>query len=594
MKNSTILSSISIASLIFTGGVQASPKEDEQPTDKKNVILIMTDDQGYGDMGFTGNSLIKTPEIDKLAKESVRFTNFYVSPVSAPTRSSLLTGRYSLRTGVYDTYNGGAIMDEEEITIAEVLKKHGYSTGIFGKWHLGDNYPFRPVDQGFTTSLIHKSGGIGQVGDVANYFEFDSSYFDPVLYKNGEKVQTNGYCSDVYTDAALDFIDKNKLSPFFLYLSFNAPHVPLQLPEEYYEMYKNTDPSNPKHFPDDKPFPEDMSEQETEAARKVYGMVTNIDDNLGRLFTYLEKNNLEENTLILFLTDNGPQQRRYKGGMRNRKGSVYEGGVHVPLLMKLKGELSSQKEVDVPAAHIDILPTVLDICNIQWETDTRIDGKSLLPVIRGKDVSWEDRPLYFYWQRSYPEPYRNIAVRNQQFKLVGNAPYNASFEDLELYNLEDDPYEQENIISSEKSKARKLKTGFDDWYSDIMDSPHLEEVQYIKVGSNKENPVILNRNDAKGEPGIWNQREIFGYWDIQVVRGGNYDFVFHFHKPLKNSGRMKLRMGTLKRTVSDAGEGTEKIVMRDIHLEKGKYQLDSWYNSEGKNIFPFYVEIVQK
>ncbi len=595
--NTSFLSSLGIATLLFSACTQEKEEEAEQNTDKKNVILIMTDDQGYGDLGFTGNSLIKTPVLDDLAEESVRFTNFYVSPVCAPTRSSLLTGRYSLRTGIYDTYNGGAIMDNEEITIAEILKDNGYHTGIFGKWHLGDNYPFRPVDQGFTTSIVHRSGGIGQVGDVANYFEFDSSYFNPVLYKNGKQINTEGYCSDVYTERAIDFIRENKTEPFFLYLSFNAPHTPLQLPEKYYDMYKNVDPSNRDAFPGNQPFPEDMSEREKEAARKVYGMVTNIDDNMGRLFEFLEKHNLKENTLIIFLTDNGPQQRRYKGGFRGRKSSVYEGGIHVPCLMKLQGEFPANKTVDVPAAHIDILPTVLDLCNISMEKDIQIDGKSLLPLIQGNDVPWADRPLFFYWQRSYPEPYQNVAVRKRNYKLVGHAPYTASLEDLELFNLEKDPYEQNNILSSNKEQAREFKSLFDDWYGKIMESPHLKETQFIKVGSDQENPVILNRNDAKGQPGIWNQMEIYGYWDIEVVQEADYDIVFHFHKPLEESGTMNLRMGTVKRTIHNEmgmGENTREITLPGIHLEKGQYSVESWYSSQGRYILPFYLEIKQQ
>ena len=592
--NTPLLSTIGIATLMFSAGPQGQAEESEQNKDKRNVILIMTDDQGYGDLGFTGNSIIKTPVLDKLAEESVRFTNFYVSPVCAPTRASLLTGRYSLRTGIYDTYNGGAIMDNEELTVAEILEDNGYQTGIFGKWHLGDNYPFRPVDQGFTTSLVHRSGGVGQVGDIPNYFEFDSSYFNPTLFRNGKKVPTKGYCSDVYTEGAIDFIQENRENPFFLYLSFNAPHTPLQLPQEYYKMYQNTNPANRNAFPDDQPFPENMSEREKEAARKVYGMVTNIDDNLGKLFQTLEENNMQENTLVIFLTDNGPQQRRYKGGFRGRKGNVYEGGIHVPCFMKLEGHFPSNKEVDIPAAHIDILPTILELCNITMDENIRIDGKSLLPLIQGDDVMWDNRPLFFYWQRSYPEPYRNVAVRKGDYKLVGHAPYTASLEDLELYNLEKDPYEQENILTSNKNRGRDLKSIFDNWYEEIMESPHLNEIQYIKVGSNKENPVILNRNDAKGEPGIWSQMEIYGYWDVEVVQEARYDFIFHFHKPLKESGNMNLRMGTVKRTLHEDGEGTQKITMPDIHLEKGQYSVESWYSSQGRHILPFYIEIIRQ
>lgn len=214
-----------------------------EATTRPNVILIMTDDQGFGDLGFYGNPHIKTPTIDRFAEQSVRFDQFMVSPVCAPTRASLMTGRYSLRTGVRDTYRGGAIMAAQEITLAEMLKEVGYTTGMVGKWHLGDNYPSRPQDQGFDFTLHHLSGGIGQPGDWPNTFKRDSSYFNPTLWKNGQQFQSKGYCTDVFTNTAIDFIDENQDKPFFLYLAYNAPHAPLQVPQEYYNIYKNIDPS---------------------------------------------------------------------------------------------------------------------------------------------------------------------------------------------------------------------------------------------------------------------------------------------------------------------------------------------------------------
>jgi len=241
-----------------------------QDKSRPNVIIIITDDQGYGDLGITGNDQINTPIIDAFARKSIRLNNFYVSPVCAPTRSSLMTGRYSLRTGIRDTYNGGAIMASNEITLAEMLKQGGYTTGIFGKWHLGDNYPSRPNDQGFDESLIHLSGGMGQVGDVTTYFKYDSSYFDPVLWYNGSQKQYEGYCSDIFAENAIKFIDKNKANPFFCYLSFNAPHTPLQVPESYYQLYADVDPS--VTFKRNNSAEKEMSEKDKEDARKVYAM----------------------------------------------------------------------------------------------------------------------------------------------------------------------------------------------------------------------------------------------------------------------------------------------------------------------------------
>ncbi|MBT8301325.1 MAG: arylsulfatase, partial [Maribacter sp.] len=303
-----------------------------QENQPPNVIIIITDDQGYGDLGITGNPHVKTPSIDAFAMESIRFNNFYVSPVCAPTRASLMTGRYSLRTGIRDTYNGGAIMATNEVTIAEMLKQADYRTGVFGKWHLGDNYPSRPMDQGFDESLIHLSGGMGQVGDFTTYFQGDRSYFDPVLWRNGKQKSYEGYCSDIFADNAIAFIEKNHQKPFFCYLSFNAPHTPLQVPDKYYQMYSDIDPSS-GFEKDTRPFVE-MSEKDKEDARKVYAMVTNIDENVGRLLQKLEDLKIADNTLVVFMTDNGPQQTRYVAGMRGRKGSVFRGGVRVPFFLR--------------------------------------------------------------------------------------------------------------------------------------------------------------------------------------------------------------------------------------------------------------------
>lgn len=585
MRRSGISILASIALMILTP-ISSAAQAGQRP----NIILCMTDDQGYGDLGIHGNPLIRTPVLDRLASGSVRFTSFYVSPVCAPTRSSLLTGRYSLRTGVYDTYNGGAIMAAEEKTLAEILNRAGYRTGIFGKWHLGDNYPFRPQDQGFEESLVHSAGGIGQVGDVKNYFEFDRSYFDPVLWKNGTPFQTQGYCSDVYTDAAIEFIEANHAEPFFVYLSFNAPHTPLQVPDEYYRMYENTDPSAAAYPRRGRPLPE-MSDRHKDAARRVYAMVTNIDCNLGRLFECLRSLKVDTNTAIIFLTDNGPQQPRYTAGLRGRKGSVYEGGIRTPCFMRIPGLPAGPREIGTPAAHIDVLPTVLDLCGIPVPTTPRIDGHSLLPLIRGRGVSWENRFLFFHWQRGFPEPYRNIAVRRGKYKLVGQVPHTAGIEEFELFDLQRDPTETEDLSNSHPQVARELKQGFDRWYEDIILNPHLREPRRIRLGTPHENPTILNRNDAKGDEGIWAQDRIHGYWDVLVENDGFYDFTFVFRESLNQEGTMKLRLGTTQRSLRNTDPTAQKLEMRGVFLRRGIYRLEPWYRAGGGNHLPFYVEV---
>lgn len=573
-----------IITIAFLNSLQAFSQPDEQP----NIILIITDDQGYGDLGINGNPHVNTPVLDKLAKESIRFNNFYVSPVCAPTRASLMTGRYSLRTGVRDTYNGGAIMAPGEITIAELLKDAGYTTGIFGKWHLGDNYPSRPMDQGFDESLIHLSGGMGQVGDFTTWFEGDSSYFDPVLWHNGEMQAYKGYCSDIFAGEAINFIEENQQNPFFCYLSFNAPHTPLQVPDEYYQMYKDIDPS--KGFDKDKrPFPE-MTEKDKEDARKIYAMVTNIDDNLERLMQKLDALDLTENTILIFMTDNGPQQWRYNAGMRGLKSSVYRGGVRVPFYFRYP-TFGENRDIETTAAHIDFLPTIADICNIKLTDRRTIDGKSLLPLLQNENPDWTDnRSLFFYWNRRFPELYNNIALQKGNYKLVGHTDYNSDISDFELFDIGDDPYEQNNILSSNKEIARALKVEMDKCYNELINSENLTDPPVIEVGSIYENPVFLSRNDAGGARGIWSQEEIYGKWDVHINQG-TYNISFKFIKPVEAGGRMLLETNGIIHQKKNTLNNTDIIEMKNVFLPELEGEIIPTYVVGGKRIFPFWVEM---
>lgn len=576
-----VLLAFSILTLCTTA---AYAQEQERP----NVIIIITDDQGFGDLGITGNPHVQTPVIDQFASESIRFNNFYVSPVCAPTRSSLLTGRYSLRTGVRDTYNGGAIMASKEVTIAEMLKKGGYTTGVFGKWHLGDNYPSRPSDQGFDESVIHLSGGMGQVGDITTYFKGNTSYFDPVLWHNNQQEGYQGYCSDIFADEAIKFIEQNQDSPFFCYLSFNAPHTPLQVPDEYYQKYKNIDPTS-GFKGDDRPFPE-MTKKDKEDARKVYAMVTNIDDNLGKLFKKLDELQLSENTLVIFMTDNGPQQRRYVAGMRGRKGKVYQGGVRVPFYVKYPAKFAQNKDVETMSAHIDVLPTLAELCKVGLPQDRKIDGKSLLPLIQGETADWANRSLFFYWTRRYPEPYYNMALQKDGYKLVGNTDYNAKLEDFELFNLKTDPYEQTNLVLKDKVKATALKTELDGLYNELITSENLVTPPRIIVGNEAENPIFLNRNDAGGERGIWAQEEIYGTWKVSVEEG-RYDVRMKFIKPVKAGGRLYLEANTLVKQQTNSQDNVDVLELKNVYLPQMDCDLVAHYAIDGKHIMPFWVEL---
>lgn len=557
-----------------------------------NVILIITDDQGFGDLGIHDNPHINTPVIDAFARESVRMTRFHVSPVCAPTRASLMTGRYALRTGVRDTYNGGAMMAGNEVTIAELLKAKNYATGIFGKWHLGDNYPMRPSDQGFDESLIHLSGGMGQVGDFTTYYEGDRSYFDPILWHNNQQERYEGYCSDIFAAKAIDFIEKNKERPFFTYLSFNAPHTPLQVPEEYYQKYQDIDPSA-GFGQDGKPF-YPMSEKDKEDARKVYAMVENIDDNLGKLFQKLEELGLAENTVVIFMTDNGPQQRRYVSGLNGRKGSVLEGGIQVPFFIRYPIGFKGNREVDELAAHLDVLPTLAEICGFEMPADRKIDGLSMLPALKGLVGKPADRSYFTYWTRKFPELYENSSIQRAGWKLIGNTDYNAGIEKFELYDLTQDPFELQNLVSANEAKAMALKREMDALFAELLSEQNLTNPPLIEIGHPSENPSYLNRNDASGERGIWDQEDIFGYWKVKLAPGV-YDIQFKFVKPVVPKGKMTLEVANQAFVITDdSSQPLDILEMKGVALPEGPGDFLPFYTVEGKRYFPFWVAVEKK
>ena len=561
-----------------------NPIENKTP----NVIIIMTDDQGFGDLGINQNPNIITPNIDKFANKSIQFNNFFVSPVCAPTRSSLMTGRYSLRTGVRDTYNGGAIMSNNETTIAEILREANYATGIFGKWHLGDNYPFRPSEQGFDESLIHLAGGIGQVGDFTNYFKGDTSYFDPILWKNNKQNQYEGYCSDIFAENAIEFIEKNKNNSFFCYLSFNAPHTPLQVPEKYYNMYKDLDPE--LGFSDDlSDFR--MNEKDKKDARKIYGMVTNIDDNVGKVINKLKELKIEEETIIIFMTDNGPQQIRYNSSMKGRKGTVYNGGIRVPFYIQYSEKFKESKVINKMSAHIDVLPTILELCNLNIPNDRKIDGQSLVPFINSKSTN--DRFLFSYWTRRFPEKYINMSIQNDNYKLVRNNDFDSKIEEFELYDLVEDPNENNNIISQNIETARSFKKEMDNSIDDLLKSKNIKKPPRIIIGSEFENPTILNRNDASGERGVWAQNDIYTFWKVNFKKG-IYDFKFKFKDSIANKGTLftEINNRVYSKKIDKAINNT--LEMNNISIDNSEFDLISFLKLDSKKIYPFWIEIYKQ
>lgn len=518
---------------------------------RPNIVLVLTDDQGFGDIGFHGNYRIRTPNLDQFASQGVELTRFYVSPVCAPTRASLMTGRYYYRTGVIHTSRGGAKMHGEEVTIAELLAGNGYQTGIFGKWHLGDNAPMRPQDQGFLVSLIHKSGGITQTPDKPN------SYFDPILWRNGQRIKAEGYCTDVFFNAALEFIEKNQNEPFFVYLSTNAPHTPLQVDPRYSQPYE-------------------IDGLDATTA-KIYGMISNIDENFGNLLSRLEALRLSERTVVIFMTDNGPQQRRYNAGLRDRKTSVYEGGIRVPFLIRWPGYLDGPYQVDQIAAHIDIAPTLLSIADIRKPEGLHMDGRNLLPAIRSASAEMEERSLVFQCHRGLtPQRYQNCAVVTSRYKLVANPGLfsDESFDaepNFELYDLQVDSAEKVNLAERHPEIVRQLRSEYDRWFEDVRNTRRFTP-GLIQIGIRTENPIHLCRyQDANYREGLPSG------WSVEVVRSARYEITVNRGEQ-QESGRVYVSWAGEK-LVESLGERQETAVFQ---LEKGVGVLDVWFEQKGQ------------
>ncbi|WP_281614835.1 arylsulfatase [Flammeovirga sp. SubArs3] len=472
-----------------------------------NVILILTDDQGWGDFSYTGNEFLKTPHFDQMTEESAVLDHFYVSPVCAPTRASVLTGRYHLRTGVSFVTRGRENMRAEEITIAEAFKSAGYATGCFGKWHNGAHYPENPQGQGFDTFLGFTSGHW-------------SNYFDTQLEYNGEMVETKGYITDVLTDATIEFIEKNKDQPFFAYVPFNAPHTPYQVPDKYYDLYKDIDFG--------------YSEKQNKKIATIYGMCKNVDDNLGRIRQYLKENNLEENTIVLFLSDNGPQGDRYNGPWRGGKTSVHEGGSLVPCTIQWKGKIPSSVKTQ-STAHIDLMPTLIGLAGIEKSQQIQFDGIDLSKYLLDSKAVIEDRNLYTH-MTGFEITAERGAVRQGDYRFT------TEFGEKGLYNLKEDPSEKKNLIDQLPNKSKELENAFLDWYKDVTASGFSD--LRIPIGYSESKRVVLAAHESSAKGDLKFKANVNGWahdwylvdgdaeiqWPIAIVQPST------FHLQLKYAG----------------------------------------------------------
>lgn len=459
---------------------------DRQP----NVIIVITDDQGYGDMSCHGNPVLKTPEMDRLHDESIRMTDFHVDPTCSPTRAALLTGRYSARVGVWLTYGSRHHLRRDEVTMADVFQKNGYRTAIFGKWHLGDNYPFRPMDRGFDESLIHGGGVIGESPDY-----WDNNYYDDFYFRNGDPEQVEGYCTDVWFNETLRFAEENKERQFFVYLSTNAPHGPLHVPEKYRQPYeKDNDPRR----------------------TAFYGMIANIDENLGKLRRGLEELGLNRNTIVIFLNDNGTifganLEDRWNGweidgwnaGMRGKKTSQYEGGhraacfIHWP-----DGDLVGGKDLDGVTAHIDLLPTLIDVCDLEFEESERFDGISLTEAFALGQAP--DRTVVVHDQGRFGEPLgigplikdREYSVMRGRWRLV----------DGQLYHLDSDPSQLTDISKLHPEVTAQLQAEYEAWWKHV--SYRSDEYCPFVINPAKQKTVLISSQNYLGDEVAYSQRSV--------------------------------------------------------------------------------------
>lgn len=424
---------------------------------KPNIILVMTDDQGYGDLSCHGNPILKTPNLDKLHSQSTRFIDFHVSPTCAPTRAALMSGKAPFKVGVTHTILERERMALSATTIAEVLKKAGYTTGIFGKWHLGDADEYQPQNRGFDEVFIHGGGGIGQryPGTCADAPK--NSYFDPKIKHNGTFVQTEGFCTDIFFDQALGWMKSVQgEKPFFLYLSSNAPHGPMHAPDSYTKRFL-----------------------ERGLDRKLVGfcgMIENIDDNMGRLMQKLDEWELSDNTLLIFMTDNGTAagDRIYNAGMKGKKASPDRGGTRVPLFMRLPGLTEPGVDIDRFARHYDLFPTFVELAGATVPQGYTLDGRSLVPLLKNPDAEWADRTSFIHVGRWFkagakdrwgqgdvtPESrkYKNFAVRTERWRLVNQE---------ELYDIRKDPGQTSNVANQNPEVVETLLAAYENWWNEV-------------------------------------------------------------------------------------------------------------------------------
>ena len=594
MKSVLKVSVVLFFILFFTGC-----KDTTSTNSLPNIIIVMTDDQGYGDLGFNGNTLIRTPHIDKFAAQSVNFTNYHVGTTCSPTRAGLMTARNCLRNGVWHTNAGCSLLNQDEETIADVFSAAGYKTAMFGKWHLGDNYSFLPEQRGFQETFYHKGGGVGQTPDY-----WGNDYQDDTYFRNGAPEKTKGYCTDVFFDEAMSFISKSKANPFLCYLSLNAPHSPFNVPEVYYDIYKDT--------------PGLLDSQ-----KRFYGMISNIDDNFGKLVKALKSLNLTENTILIFTTDNGTSNGYkynkkekmwygYNALMKGTKTSEYDGGHRVPFIMQWKnGGFNSGETFGGLSAHVDILPTIAALTGIAYTPTKIIDGINLSSFLQTNTLP--DRMLVTDTQRNqWPEKGKQSSVLYQSWRLVNGK---------ELYNVDNDPGQDNNLFDDNPEMAIKLQNYYDLWWAEASED---FQYSYIDIEINQINTLTCHDIHVNSIT-AWDQKDIRkgiavapGAHSVNFKKAGTYDIILRrwpkeIHLPLaaeiddaspatkswnerKKGESMAFEsaffiIGDKKYTL-DLNE-SDKTADFSIYAEVGKTTIESgFFLKNGQKTTAFYTDII--
>ncbi|MEM9340526.1 MAG: arylsulfatase [Bacteroidota bacterium] len=454
-------------------------------TQRPNVIFILTDDQGIGDLGCHGNPWLKTPNIDEFYEESVRMTDYHVSPLCTPTRSALMTGQYPINNGAWATFKGRDALSEDAKTVADVFKENGYKTALFGKWHLGDNYPTRPTDCGFEVAIHHLAGGIGELSDY-----WGNSYFDDVFYVNNEPKQFEGYCTDVWFTEAMKFIEKSKDEPFFIYLPLNAPHDPLIVEEKYAAPYKEL-------------------EDKQIVSANLYGMIANIDENFGKFRKFLQKNKLEENTILIFMSDNGTRfgyskdgTLGYNQGWRGIKGSKLEGGHRVPFFLRWPHEnIVGGRDVDVLTAHVDVLPTLAGLCGISVPSDMPVDGVDFSEVLKNSGTI-DKRSVFVHHRQDWRPPFDvdQTCIMKDSWRLINGS---------KLYDISEDPQQTEDLSKTRPDVLSGLLAENDQFIKASKENLTYYELPVHVAGHPAQEEIKLTVQHAAGEDrGIWKTEQV--------------------------------------------------------------------------------------